>query len=87
MEMRIARTGGSKAVLILEDEERDMLDRWARRPSSAEMLSLRSKIMLACGYARPRWMHRWSQQLAKDAIATAVSRLMSGQAFGKISVP
>jgi hypothetical protein len=49
MEVRMARTGPSKAVLILDDEERDTLSRWARRPSSPQSLALRSKIVLACG--------------------------------------
>ena len=44
----MARTGRPKAVLILDDEERDTLARWARRPSSPQSLALRSKIVLAC---------------------------------------
>jgi transposase len=48
MEVRMARTGRPKAVLILDDEERDTLARWARRPSSPQSLALRSKIVLAC---------------------------------------
>jgi transposase len=49
MEVRMARTGRPKAVLMLDDEERDTLARWARRPSSPQSLALRSKIVLACG--------------------------------------
>jgi len=48
MEARMARTGRPKAVLVLDDEERDTLARWARRPSSPQSLALRSKIVLAC---------------------------------------
>jgi transposase len=48
MEVRMARTGRPKAVLILDGEERDTLARWARRPSSPQSLALRSKIVLAC---------------------------------------
>ena len=44
----MARTGRPKAVLTLDDEERETLARWARRPSSPQSLALRSKIVLAC---------------------------------------
>jgi len=44
----MARTGRPKAELILTVEEREQLRRWARRPTSAQALALRSKIVLAC---------------------------------------
>ena len=47
MEVRMARTGRPKAVLSHDDDERDALVRWARRPSSPQSL-VRSKIVLAC---------------------------------------
>jgi transposase len=36
------------AELTLTDDERETLQRWARRPKSAQVLALRSKIVLAC---------------------------------------
>ena len=42
------RTGRPKKPLILTDEERETLERWARRPKSPQSLALRSKIVLAC---------------------------------------
>ena len=42
------RSGRPKAALILSDEERDQLRRWARRRSSAQALALRSRIVLGC---------------------------------------
>src|SRR5512143_1888358 len=44
----MARTGRPKAELMLLDEERDQLVRWARRAKSAQALALRSRIVLAC---------------------------------------
>jgi transposase len=41
-------TGRPKAPLTLTVEERETLERWARRPTSAQALALRSKIVLAC---------------------------------------
>jgi transposase len=44
----MARTGRPKADLMLTDQEREQLLRWARRAKSAQSLSLRSKIILRC---------------------------------------
>jgi transposase len=40
--------GRPKAELTLTGEERETLQRWARRPKSAQALALRSRIVLAC---------------------------------------
>src|SRR5512146_3048736 len=40
------RTGRPKAELMLTDEERSQLLRWARKASSSQALALRSKIVL-----------------------------------------
>jgi transposase len=42
------RSGRPKALLVLTDEERDQLSRWARRAKSSQALALRSRIVLAC---------------------------------------
>src|SRR5262245_39886961 len=39
---------GMTAALVLSDEERDTLERWARRHSSAQALALRCRTVLAC---------------------------------------
>ena len=44
----MARTGRPKAELALTDDEREQLQRWARRRKSAQALALRSRIVLAC---------------------------------------
>ena len=44
----MATKGRPKAVLALTDEERETLERWARRPKSAQALALRCRIVLAC---------------------------------------
>ena len=44
----MARTGRPTAKLVLSDEERQTLQRWARRPKSAQALALRARIVLAC---------------------------------------
>ncbi len=42
-----ARIGRPKAELVLSDDERDQLGRWARRAKFAQALTLRSRIVLA----------------------------------------
>jgi transposase len=44
----MAGRGRSKVELVLSDEERQTLQRWERRASSAQALSLRCRIVLAC---------------------------------------
>jgi transposase len=44
----MAERGRPKAPLILTDEERQTLQRWTRRPKTAQALALRAKIVLAC---------------------------------------
>ncbi len=42
------RTGRPKAPLILSLEEQETLQRWARRPKTAQALAQRARIVLAC---------------------------------------
>ena len=41
--------GRPTELLVLTDEEREQLERWARRPKTSQRLALRSRIVLACG--------------------------------------
>jgi transposase len=43
----MAHPGSSAQEVILTDEEREALERWARRPKSAQGLALRCRIVLA----------------------------------------
>src|SRR5215212_4753522 len=44
----MAERGRPKAPLVLTEEERQTLERWARRRTSAQALALRARIVLAC---------------------------------------
>jgi transposase len=44
----MAERGRPKAPLTLTDDERQTLERWARRAKTAQALALRAKIVLAC---------------------------------------
>lgn len=43
-----ARIGRPKADLVLSEDERTQLERWARRAKTAQYLALRAKIVLRC---------------------------------------
>jgi DNA-binding CsgD family transcriptional regulator len=42
------RRGRPTAALVLSDQERQTLVRWAKRPTSSQALALRCRIVLAC---------------------------------------
>ena len=44
----MTRRGTPAAELVLGDDERETLERWARRPKSSQALALRCRIVLAC---------------------------------------
>jgi transposase len=44
----MAERGRPKAPLVLTDDERAALERWARRAKTSQVLALRCKIILAC---------------------------------------
>jgi hypothetical protein len=39
--------------LTLTTEERETLERWARRPTTAQALAQRARMILACAEGRP----------------------------------
>lgn len=44
----IAARGRPKAELVVTEDERETLTRWARRAKSSQRLALRARIVLAC---------------------------------------
>ena len=44
----MVRRGRPTEDLVLSDDERETLERWARRPKSAQALALRCRIVLEC---------------------------------------
>jgi transposase len=56
----VARTGRPPAVVVLTEQERDQLQRWAQRAKSSQVLAMRCKIVLACADGVP------NKQIATD---------------------
>ena len=76
----MARTGRPKAALELTDDERQVLQGWARRTTTAQALALRSKIVLACAQGamnievaerlqvRAQTVARWRGRFVRDRL-------------------
>src|SRR5918993_3282199 len=66
----MAERGRPKAPLVLTEEERQTLERWARRRTSAQAMALRARIVLACAedatnVAVAEQLGIWPQTVAK----------------------
>jgi transposase len=74
------RTGRPKAELSLSSEERETLQRWARRPKSSQALAQRSRIILECATSKtnqqvseklhvtPQTVGKWRRRFVKDRL-------------------
>jgi len=47
--------GRPKAELAVSERDRETLERWVRRPTSAQALALRARIVLACAEGEPNY--------------------------------
>ncbi len=54
--------------LILSAEERESLERWARRPSTARALALRAHVILACAAGKTNTQVGAEMRLSKPAV-------------------
>jgi transposase len=63
----MARRGRPTARIVLSDDEREALQRWARRPTTAQALALRCRIVLAAADGA------LNQDIARDLKCNAVT--------------
>ena len=69
-----------RAEVVLDDEERKVLERWARRPKSSQALAFRCRVVLAAAEGRssteiaaqlgcnPSTVGRWRGRFARRGI-------------------
>src|SRR4029453_5718106 len=64
------RTGRPTPPVVLTAEERQTLEQWARRPTTAQGLAQRARLVLACD---------WSKTNGELAVAAGVTRQTVGR--------
>jgi transposase len=75
------RTGRPKAALVLSEEEREVLRGYVRRHSTAQMVAMRARIVLACASGQsnsavaqdlgthPNVVGKWRKRFVQDRLA------------------
>jgi DNA-binding NarL/FixJ family response regulator len=62
------RTGRPIQPLILTDDERDTLERWSRRPTTAQALAARARLILGCAAGQSNTAVARELRLTKQTI-------------------
>jgi len=81
------RLGRPIPELVLSAEEQEMLARWARRPSSAQALALRARVVLACAAGKTNTQVSAEMRLSKPAVGKWRSRFVARRLDGLLDQP
>jgi transposase len=74
-------------MLTLTDEERDALERWARRPTTAQALAQRARVVLACASGRTNTRVARELRLTKQTVGKWRSRFLTARLDGLLDEP
>jgi len=83
----MARTGRPKAELVLSDDERAALERWSRRPTSAQALALRSRIVLGCATGESNQAVAAREQVTPQTVGKWRARFVARRLEGLVDEP
>src|SRR5579859_1711898 len=87
----MARTGRPKAVLVVTEEERPILEGWARRSKTSQALAVRSRIVLKCAEGKlntevaeqlgvgPHMVAKWRGRFVRDRLEGLSDEYRPGQ--------
>ena len=81
------RLGRPIPELILSAHEQEALERWARRPTSAQTLALRARVILACAAGKTNTPVSAEMRLSKPAVGKWRSRFVARRLDGLLDEP
>jgi transposase len=81
------RIGRPIPPLTLTDEERDTLERWARRPTTAQALAQRARVILACAANQPNTRVARQLQWTKQTVGKWRTRFLVRRLDGLLDEP
>ena len=81
------RKGRPFPILKLSSEERDTLERWARRPKSAQALAQRARVVLACAQEKTNTVVSAELKLSRQAVGKWRRRFVSQRLDGLLDEP
>ena len=81
------RLGRPIPELILSAAEQEMLQRWPRRPSSAQALALRARLILACAAGKTNTQVSAEVRLSKPVVGKWRSRFVARRLDGLLDEP
>jgi len=81
------RTGRPIPPLTLTDDERDTLVRWSRRPTTAQALAARARVILGCAAGQSNTAVARELRLTKQTIGKWRTRFLSQRLDGLVDEP
>ncbi len=73
--------------VVLTADEREALERWARRPTTAQALAMRARLVLACAEGKTTTLVAAEVGLAKQTVGKWRSRFVVGRLDGLLDEP
>jgi hypothetical protein len=83
----MASRGRPKAELVVTEEERQTLTRWARRRKSSQALALRSRIVLGCAEGLSNKEVAARQRVAQPTVGKWRARFVEARCDGLVDEP
>ena len=81
------RLGRPVAPIVLTTEERDTLERWARRPTTAQALALRARLVLRCAAGETATAIARDVHVTKQTVGKWRGRFLARRLDGLLDEP